>query len=198
MRNCPHCNDELAQSGPFCGSCGRKVGETPATTEQTADEDSDDADHATRERTERVVPKQNAGIVGIAVGLSGSLGIMLGSLFPVTRSCPPGGSACSYTGGLLEDPVVAVPLFVVGLALFSIVADDYKHLGLLGSWEPRKTRLYGAFGSLLLVVLLVATPQNLNPGLGGLLLFVSATGLLGFAGVVGLWRIAFRKKAGAK
>lgn len=37
----------------------------------------------------------------------------------------------------MTDPVAAISILVFGLVLFLLVLVDYKHIGLLGLWEPR-------------------------------------------------------------
>lgn len=206
MDYCPHCGEEFEQNGPFCGHCGSKVADATGGTEEPSGAARDSDRQAGQDPVvtgdRKVVPKEKAGIVGITIGILSSIGIMAGSMFPISQSCRRynfgENVSCSSLGGILNDPIIATILFTSGLVLLLLVVDDFKDIGILGSWEPRKTRVYGGYGGVVMFVLLVAVMIHGQPMLGGALLFLSGATLLLFSGIVGFWRIAFRKKAGAK
>lgn len=206
MDYCPHCGEEFEHKGPFCGQCGEKVEDAGGGLDETSgpfeSSETQAGDDSVTPDDERVVPKEKAGIVGITIGILSSLGIMAGSLLPLSQSCSGYGIgqevSCSSFGGLLNDPIVSIVLFTFGLVLFLLVVDDFREIGILGSWEPRKTRVYGAYGGLTIFSFFFALMNNDQLRLGGLFLLLSGLTLLGFSGLVGFWRIAFREKAAAK
>lgn len=206
MDYCPHCGEEIEQNGPFCGHCGSKVDDATGGAEEPSEavegSTTQPGDEPVVRGDQKVVPKEEAGVVGITIGILSSIGIMAGSMFPISQSCRRynfgENVSCSSLGGILDDPIIAIILFAFGMVLLLLVVDDFKEIGILGSWEPRKTRVYGGYGGVVMFILLVAVLIHGQPMLGGVILFLSAATLLLFSGIVGFWRIAFRKKAGAK
>lgn len=194
MEYCPQCGDKLVSDGSHCGSCGAELPDGTRTTQPDSTDISDSSglpEGNTGGEDQRFIPKEKAGIIGIMIGLLGSLGIMTGSLLQL------GTTESGYPIGISTEPESAMMLFAIGFLLCVLVVDDYKELGLLGSWEPRKTRVYGIFGIGLLIALFAVVPRD-ELVLGGKMLLGIGGTLIGFSILVGFWKLAFRKKAGAK
>jgi len=160
---CLECGSKLPSQGKFCPECGTEIGASAGedtTEEVAADVNADDTQvsEPTHDQSEDI------SVIATIIGFGAALLIIAGAPLPYAEICvDPGEVFGAPTCGEYETtqgPVLG-SLFVGG-ALFTLMYNEHKDLGLLGTWRIKKANWLIIFA--IIVVALMATTVDGNQG----------------------------------